>query len=60
MQRCSERRHIFVDVISGNSLMEFTYLDLILRRASVATNAHHIVFFYDQDGYSHLDELFIP
>ena len=26
----------------------------------VATNAHHIVFFYDQDGYSHLDELFIP
>ena len=26
----------------------------------VATNAYHVVFFYDQDGYSNLDELFIP
>ena len=26
----------------------------------VATNAYHIVFFYDEDGYSKLDELYIP
>ena len=26
----------------------------------VATNAYHIVFFYDEDGYSNLDELYIP
>lgn len=26
----------------------------------VATNAFHVVFFYDQDGYSNLDELYIP
>ena len=26
----------------------------------VATNAHHVVFFYDEDGYSNLDELYIP
>ena len=26
----------------------------------VATNAYHVVFFYDEDGYSNLDELYIP
>ena len=26
----------------------------------VATNAYHVVFFYDQDGDSNLDELYIP
>ena len=26
----------------------------------VATNAYHVVFFYDEDGYSKLDELYIP
>ena len=26
----------------------------------VATNAYHVVFFYDEDGYSSLDELYIP
>ena len=26
----------------------------------VATNGYHVVFFYDEDGYSKLDELYIP